>query len=126
MNTLKFLGGNALDPKSWQKSMTPLIQTGTHGKGPWGPGHGSFLDVGNDIVSVYHATDRPDDGWQNRKARLQRVMFTSEGPTMGGGVGQPGGIEAFIGTDHGHDNQSQKKHGLRGLKAFMEKLRDEL
>ncbi|KAI1355463.1 glycoside hydrolase family 43 protein [Xylaria sp. FL0043] len=94
MATLKYRGGEPLDPSSWQKAKAPLLQTHKRsGTGPFGPGHGSFLDVGNgNIISVYHATDGPDDGWGNRKARAQRVTFTENGPYMGKsfGIDRPG------------------------------------
>ncbi|KAI0810367.1 glycoside hydrolase family 43 protein [Xylaria sp. FL0064] len=94
MATLKYRGGEPLDPSSWQKAKAPLLQTHKRsGTGPFGPGHGSFLDVGNgNIVSIYHATDGPDDGWGNRKARAQRVTFTENGPYMGKsfGIDRPG------------------------------------
>lgn len=110
--------------------MKPLIENGRHGHGPWGPGHGSFMHVGDDTVAVYHATDGPGDGWENRKARMQRVVWTPQGPWMGDGVGVLGGVGAFLGQPGpggvgGFDGQggSQKKHGFRGL---IQKLRDEL
>lgn len=48
--------------------------------GPWGPGHGSFLNFGGKVAAIFHATDNPTDGWNNRKARVQIVTFTKEGP----------------------------------------------
>lgn len=85
MNTLQFLGGDPLDPRAWRKADRPLIAAGS--RGPFGPGHGSFLDLGGEVVGVFHATDRETDGWENRKARVQRVIFTEQGPEMGGVVG---------------------------------------
>ncbi|KAI1822930.1 glycosyl hydrolase [Xylaria intraflava] len=99
MATLRFRGGDPLDPASWQKSRAPLLQTRRRsGAGPYGPGHGSFVDVGGgNFVSVYHATDGPDDGWENRRARVQRVVFTELGPYMGKsfGVEAPSGRGLF-------------------------------
>ncbi|KAI1187635.1 glycosyl hydrolase [Nemania serpens] len=90
MATLRYRGGEPLDPSSWQKSMAPLLQTRKRGmSGPFGPGHGSFLDLGGgNVVAVYHATDTPDDGWENRRARVQRVAFTEKGPYMGKSFGE--------------------------------------
>jgi GH43 family beta-xylosidase len=83
VNTLRYNGGDPLHPSSWQKARYPLLQGRLRGGAPFGPGHGSFLNVGGDTVTIYHATDRPDDGWNNRKARIQRVMWTQDGPWMG-------------------------------------------
>lgn len=83
VNTLRYNGGDPLSPSSWEKSRNPLIQGRMGGGAPFGPGHGSFLNVGGDTVQVYHATDKEDDGWNNRKARIQRVQWTQQGPWMG-------------------------------------------
>lgn len=52
MNCLRWTGGDPLRRESWQKSIKPLIQNGPHGNGPFGPGHGSFLPIDNDIVAM--------------------------------------------------------------------------
>lgn len=124
MNTLRFRGGDPLSPGAWEKSMRPLIQNSPDGNGPFGPGHGSFMHIGDDIVGVYHATDGPGDGWRNRKARMQRVVFTAQGPSMGNAVGPLGDVQAFMGASApGSGGEAPKKHGLR---AFMQRLKDEL
>ncbi|KAI0837493.1 glycoside hydrolase family 43 protein [Hypoxylon sp. FL0890] len=87
MGLLKYLGGDPLNPASWEKAEEPLVQTRRHGTGPFGPGHGSFINIGGQVVAVYHATDSPMDGWDNRRARAQRVAFTEEGPYMGRSFG---------------------------------------
>lgn len=87
MATLKYLGPDPLSPNSWLKSRDPLIQNSGTGEGPYGPGHGSFLHFGHETVALFHATDRSTDGNQGRKCRMQRVLWTSEGPWMGGEVG---------------------------------------
>jgi len=117
MATLQYIGGPPLDPASWRKSKTPLLQTrryvrstnandivnsgkgGNHAStsgstetGTFGPGHGSFVDLGGgSVIAVYHATNGPNDGWFNRLARVQRVTFLKEdgAPYMG----QPSGSE---------------------------------
>lgn len=89
MATLRFLGGDPLLAQSWRKSREPLIQSlrEENERGPWGPGHGSFVQVGDEAFAVYHATDLPGDGRRNRKARVQRLVFAEGGPWMGGSVG---------------------------------------
>ncbi|KAF2965388.1 hypothetical protein GQX73_g8181 [Xylaria multiplex] len=126
MATLKYRGGEPLDPSSWQKSKAPLLQTHKRsGTGPFGPGHGSFLDIGGgNIIAVYHATDGPDDGWGNRRARVQRVTFTEKGPYMGKsfgvespskGAGLVARIKAMM-----HRKEKCSLTGAGGLRAFLE------
>lgn len=133
MSTLKFAGGDPLDPRNWLKAAQPLIQRRKHGGSPFGPGHGSFLDVGGDTVGIFHATDGEADGWENRKARIQRVGWSQEGPYMGevgplvhsvqhylapAGTGLSGG---FPGGGGG-----EKQHGVRQFKdevmGFLKKF----
>lgn len=80
MATLQYVGGDPMDPRAWRKGREPLAVTKDPVKGPWGPGHGTFLNFGDEVAAVFHATDGPRDGWGNRKARLQRLVFTDEGP----------------------------------------------
>ncbi|KAF2762362.1 Arabinanase/levansucrase/invertase [Pseudovirgaria hyperparasitica] len=86
MNVLQYMGGDPLDPRSWRKGR-PLLQNSRDGKGPFGPGHGTFVNYRGETVAVFHATDNASDGWANRKARVQRVRWTANGPDMGGVVG---------------------------------------
>lgn len=89
MATLRYVGGDPLDPKAWSKSSKPLLRNSEDGEGPFGPGHGCFLTFGNETVGLFHATDKDTDGNQGRKCRLQRVEWTEEGPHMGEFVGCP-------------------------------------
>jgi GH43 family beta-xylosidase len=89
MAVLQFTGGDPVDPAAWRKRAEPLISTQPNGTGPWGPGHGSFVNLDGQVVSIYHATDSPTDGWENRRARVQRVSFTDKGPFMASPVGAP-------------------------------------
>lgn len=88
MATLKYLGGDPLLPQSWKKSDRPLLQNAGHDKGPFGPGHGNFVHIGDETMGVFHATDMPNDGHSNRKCRMQRVVFDENGPFMGNHVGE--------------------------------------
>ena len=45
------------------------------------------MNLGGETLACFHATDNPNDGWENRRARCQRVMWTRDGPTMDGHVG---------------------------------------
>lgn len=128
MNTLRFLDGDPLNPSSWQKGTKPLMKNGPHNDGPWGPGHGSFMHIGNEIVGIYHATDGPGDGWENRKARMQRVVFGQEGPWMGEGVGPlTRDYSVFLGSSSGgHGGEDGHGHHRHGLRKWLHDLRDEL
>ncbi|KAI0390214.1 glycosyl hydrolase [Xylariaceae sp. FL0594] len=87
MATLQYIGGPPLSASSWKKAKAPLLQTRKEDGdgGVYGPGHGSFVDLGNGtVVAVYHATRGPRDGWRGRLARVQRVAFLKDGaPYMG-------------------------------------------
>lgn len=88
MATLRYVGGDPLDPRSWRKSRHPLLTSKQWGGGgPYGPGHGSFVHVGGETLAIFHAKDGDEGGWDGRKARVQRVMWTPDGPQMGGYTG---------------------------------------
>lgn len=88
MATLQLVGADPLDPACWIKSAEPLLQTASHGLGPFAPGHGSFLHTPQgETYALFHATDRATDGNTGRKARLQRVRWTAQGPDMDRVVG---------------------------------------
>lgn len=160
MATLRYLGGGApLDPASWAKSRGPLLEsditagTNTMGgnvsgngeiakkkkeAGHFGPGHGSFLDIGGgDVVAVYHATDGPYDGWENRRARVRRVVFTEMGPYMGRSFGVEGpvgkkkkreGVVArfkarLMRRGKEEEGSGSMGDGTEGLKVFLEARR---
>lgn len=123
---LHYNGGDPLDPRSWPKSQEPLLQAPPHGRGPWGPGHGSFVNVpesGNaykkdvedeSLLCVFHGTDDRSDGWNNRKARYQRVEFTASGPYMGVYCG---GMDLYQQEQQlrgGMDRRPNKRNSLMG------------
>ncbi|KAK5110186.1 hypothetical protein LTR62_006182 [Meristemomyces frigidus] len=137
MATLQLLGnGDPLDPAHWLKSRRPLLQNRADGRGPYGPGHASFLQttgVDGETVAVFHATDSDTDGSSGRKARMQRVIWGKEGPDMGGEVGvRVGGVEEFLaggrpaGEMEGVGMQVPVggREGGRGLRSLVEALGD--
>ncbi|KAK6439921.1 hypothetical protein LTR95_003856 [Oleoguttula sp. CCFEE 5521] len=89
MAMLRYTGEDPMLASSWRKSNKPLLQSDVNGTGPYGPGHGTFLQEGGGTVAVFHATDHIGDGNQGRKARMQRVTWDERGPWMGGWVGSP-------------------------------------
>ena len=79
LGILNYRGGDPLKPKSWEKEGTPFMQSSHDTDGPYGPGHGSFLQTAEGTFCIYHATDRNNDGWENRKARCCLLGSTNEG-----------------------------------------------
>lgn len=102
-----------MDSSNWRKSKKPLIENASE-RGPYAPGHGMFMELEEGTVAVFHATDNDNDGWNGRKARVQRVNFTDEGPEMGGCVGPDGNADVF--TGYGSlDRRHERRHSLRDL-----------
>lgn len=125
MNTLRYVGGDPLNPASWRKRTRPLIQA--HGnRPPWGPGHGTFVHVRNETFAIYHATDRDNEGWENRKARVQRVRWMDNGPDMGGCCGPLGDGDAFVNGPRdeggaGHHGELNEWKGM--LRSLVDRFR---
>ncbi|KAL9095573.1 MAG: hypothetical protein Q9165_002005 [Trypethelium subeluteriae] len=86
LGVLQYRGGDPLNPHSWHKWHQPLLQSGDQAH-CHGPGHCSFLPFGQQLLVIFHATDNPTDGWENRKARAQLLEFRDSLPDMGGHVG---------------------------------------
>ena len=131
MNTLQYQGGNPLDRNSWAKSSKPLVQNAPNDQGPFGPGHGNFLHLGNETIALFHATDRDTDGQRNRKARCQRVLWTNAGPYMGEVVGQPTrDMNAFLGgsqtgsLEREHHTGAARQHLDSGLHQTQQVFKD--
>lgn len=73
LGILRWTGADPRDERSWQKRPTPLLVSDRARGGPFGPGHASFIiSPYSDamIFCIYHATERHDEGWNNRKARV--------------------------------------------------------
>ncbi|EXX88487.1 alpha-N-arabinofuranosidase, partial [Paenibacillus darwinianus] len=96
-------GGDPLAAADWTKSLEPLLQMDEEA-GVFGPGHNSFVPSpdGTEDWIVYHATSGISDGWNNRKARAQRVIWGADGmPQFGGplsldtAIGVPSGAGVF-------------------------------
>ncbi|KAF4553850.1 putative glycosyl hydrolases family 43 protein 2 [Elsinoe fawcettii] len=135
MNTIQYLGGDPLNHASWRKGRQPLITNNNRGAGPWGPGHGSFIHIGNETVGIFHATDSPTDGWNNRRARMQRVIFKDGQPFMGGKVGPltrnydefVGGSAGFASTIGNLQHMDFNQVSIGGLlKKVKNKIKQEL
>jgi len=78
-------GADPLVPENWKKAEQPLLTMNDEG-GVYGPGHNSFTTSpdGTEDWIVYHATSGISDGWNNRKARAQRVIWSEDGmPSFG-------------------------------------------
>lgn len=69
-------GANPLEASSWKKSQQPLLAWDDEA-GVYGPGHNSFVQSpdGSEMFIVYHATTGFNDGWSNRRARAQRIVW---------------------------------------------------
>lgn len=67
----------------------------------YGPGHNTFVSSpdGTEDWIVYHATSGQGDGWNNRKARAQRIEWQKDGlPVFGSPLSLATPIEVPAGT----------------------------
>lgn len=103
-------GGDPLRPEDWQKSAEPLL-TMDEEAGVYGPGHNSFVKSpdGTEDWIVYHGTTSPSDGWNNRKARAQRIAWNEQGLPE---FGKPLPLETAIPLPSG-SGVYQAKHAER-------------
>ncbi len=69
-------GSDLLDPRSWTKSITPVL-TFRSVEGEYGPGHNSFFEYGGDLMIAYHA----ETGLKEtlRCDGIRRVHFRMDG-----------------------------------------------
>ncbi|MDQ8733139.1 family 43 glycosylhydrolase [Paenibacillus sp. LHD-38] len=78
-------GADPLDASKWKKAEEPLMQMNGEAE-VYGPGHNTFVRSpdGTEDWIVYHATSGQSDGWNNRKARAQRIEWQADGmPAFG-------------------------------------------
>jgi GH43 family beta-xylosidase len=93
-------GADPLVPGNWKKAEQPLL-TMNDEAGVYGPGHNSFTTSpdGTEDWIVYHATSGISDGWNNRKARAQKVLWSDDGmPSFGPALSLDSAIEAPAGS----------------------------
>jgi len=94
------LGADPLDPAKWTKAEQPLMQMDGDAE-VYGPGHNTFVASpdGTENWIVYHATSGQGDGWNNRKARAQRIEWQKDGlPVFGSPLSLATPIEVPAGT----------------------------
>lgn len=94
------LGADPLDPAKWTKAEQPLMQMDGDAE-VYGPGHNTFVASpdGTEDWIVYHATSSQGDGWNNRKARAQRIEWQKDGlPVFGSPLSLASPIEVPAGT----------------------------
>ncbi|GAA0137804.1 hypothetical protein YSY43_46450 [Paenibacillus sp. YSY-4.3] len=103
-------GGNPLQPEDWARAGEPLM-TMDEEAGVYGPGHNSFVKSpdGTEDWIVYHGTTSSTDGWNNRKARAQRVTWNEQGLPE---FGKPLSLETVIPLPSG-SGVYQAKHANR-------------
>lgn len=87
-------GADPLDPASWTKREQPILSMDEEA-GVYGPGHNSFTTSpdGKEQWIVYHATTDPGDGWSNRKARAQKLIWDEAGQLA---LGKPLSLDTAI------------------------------
>ncbi|WP_339157439.1 family 43 glycosylhydrolase [Paenibacillus sp. FSL W8-0186] len=103
-------GGDPLQPEDWERATGPLM-TMDEEAGVYGPGHNSFVKSpdGTEDWIVYHGTTSPTDGWNNRKARVQRITWNEQGLPE---LGKPLSLETAIPLPSG-SGVYLAKHALR-------------
>ncbi|MFS0728170.1 family 43 glycosylhydrolase [Paenibacillus sp. 1P07SE] len=110
-------GGDPLEPMDWEKSEQPLM-TMDEEAGVYGPGHNTIAPSpdGTEQWNVYHATSGIGDGWSNRRARAQRVLWDENGMPE---LGSPLPLDAAIpmpsgsGVFHAAHAEALEDGGLR-------------
>jgi len=110
-------GADPLVAANWTKAQEPLLAM-DEAAGVYGPGHNSFVKSpdGTEDWIVYHATAGATDGWNNRKARAQKVQWSADGKPV---FGKPLALSTAIPVPAG-TGLMQGKDGLEkdGRLAF--------
>lgn len=87
LGVVALVGNDPCRESSWQKRQSPLLVC-DKSSGPFGPGHASFVHSPyNDgrVYCIYHGTEKRDEGWANRKARVLLMspdMFHAQAPPV--------------------------------------------
>lgn len=75
LGQLTFLGGDPLDPQAWRKEPEPVFaKTDTI----FGPGHASFVRLGDQDYIIYHAARSSGAGWA-RQIRAKPFAWKPDG-----------------------------------------------
>jgi GH43 family beta-xylosidase len=103
-------GSDPLQTANWHKSERPLLQM-DEAAGVYGPGHNTFVASPDGLEEwiVYHATSGISDGWNNRKARAQKVTWKDDGtPDLGPPLSLDTAIEVPSGSGVMKAEQARK------------------
>ena len=106
-------GDDPLDPDAWTKVGSVFAETITDEGAVYGLGHNSIPVTspdGTEWWNVYHAMDNPDDGWEGRDIRIQKMTWNDDGtPNFGTPIpetvaqsvpsGEPCGLQAHLNFD---------------------------
>jgi GH43 family beta-xylosidase len=106
-------GLDPLSPDNWRKFEEPLLVMDQEA-GVYGPGHNTFVTSpdGSEDWIVYHATSGIHDGWNNRKARAQKIHWDEDGmPSFGKPLPLSAAVEVPSGTGWMDGGQAKRADG---------------
>jgi len=112
---LKLTGTDPLDPAAWTKVGPVFAETITPDGAVYGVGHNSLPVTspdGTEWWQTYHAMSSPDDGWEGRDIRIQKMTWNADGtPNFGTPIpatvaqpvpsGEPCGVQVSLNFDMG-------------------------
>ena len=121
LGLLQVVGGDPLKEASWRKRQAPLLISDPSIGGPFGPGHASFIHSpykDGRIYCIYHGTEKADEGWNNRKARVINFgpeNFHPQGYTVCCAMAAPApgrviGWQQHLGRPSGPTSDSETQH----------------